>query len=73
MVYCSFLPGQITNLTDQKANLSMAACYFQLWGWGWGGGGGGIGKGVARARTCTHLDPSCMINVGGMHAMTIDT
>ena len=34
MVYCSFMPGQITNLTGQKANLfgicPMAACYFQL-------------------------------------------
>ena len=42
MVYCSFMPGQITNLTGQKAILfgicPMAACYFQLWG---GGGGGG--------------------------------
>ena len=36
MVYCSFMPGQITNLTRQKAILfgicPMAACYFQLWG-----------------------------------------
>ena len=34
MVYCSFMPGQITNLTGQKAILfgicPMAACYFQL-------------------------------------------
>ena len=34
MVYCSFMPGQIANLTGQKAILfgicPMAACYFQL-------------------------------------------
>ena len=34
MVYCSFMPGHITNLTGQKAILfgicPMAACYFQL-------------------------------------------
>ena len=35
IVYCSFVPGQLTNLTGQKANLfgvcPMTACYFQLW------------------------------------------
>ena len=58
MVYCSFLPGQITNLTDQKANLSDGCLLFSALGVGVGGG---IGKGVARARTCTHLDPLVLL------------